>query len=46
MQDKETLCVFVAINAPPSLLSGLFMEWTDRPSQGLVTSADKTDSGY
>ena len=46
MQDKETLCVLVAINAPSSLLSGLFMEWTDGHSQGLVTSADKTDSGY
>ena len=39
--------IYIPDTPPPGwLLSDLFMEWIDRPSQGPVTSADKTDSSY
>jgi hypothetical protein len=39
--------IYIPGTHPPGwLLSDLFMEWIDRPSQGPVISADKTDSSY
>ena len=46
MRNQGPFCLFGSLHALPSLWPGLYMEWTDRHSQALVTSADKTDSGY